>query len=121
MSATRRAPSEKDASFPNLGLRSNAIIDPSVILIIPGLGKSKLNLRFLELRVTGSLSVPDAGDLDTAIPIIIKNMDCRLGANKVNFPRAARDKLAVCGEIARVNMRDFDVFFENFHSISIGR
>jgi hypothetical protein len=30
------------------------------------------------------------------------------------------NKLAVCGEITGIDLRDFDIFFENFHPVSTG-
>jgi hypothetical protein len=60
--------------------------------------------------------VPDAGDFDVAIPIIIENVNHCFGTNDINLSCAARDELAVGCEIAWIDLGDFYVFFENFHS-----
>jgi hypothetical protein len=78
------------------------------------------NIRFLELRVAGSLRVPDASDFYTFVPVVVENMYHRFGTDYVDLSCATRDKLAVRRERARVDLRDFDVFFENFHSDSTG-
>jgi hypothetical protein len=60
--------------------------------------------------------VPDASDLDALIPVVVEDVHHRFGADNVNLAGRAPDKLAVRREVAWVNLRDFDVFFENFHS-----
>ena len=78
------------------------------------------HLWFLELGVSGALCVPDASDFDAFVPVVVEDMNHRLSTDDVYFPCATRDKLAVRRERARVDLRDFDVFFENFHSVSTG-
>jgi hypothetical protein len=78
------------------------------------------HLRFLELGIAGALCVPDASDFDTFVPVVVENMDHRLSTDDIYLPCATRDKFAVCGKIAWVDLRDFDVFFEDFHAVLAG-
>jgi hypothetical protein len=61
--------------------------------------------------------VPNASDFDSFIPVVVEDVHHRLGPDEVDFSRGSGDKLAVCGEIARIDFRDLDIFFENFHSV----
>ena len=65
--------------------------------------------------------MPDASDLYAAVVVVVEDVYHRFGPDEVDFSRGSGDKLAICGEIAWVDLGAFYVFFENFHSTSRGR
>ena len=64
--------------------------------------------------------MPNAGNFYAEIPVVVENLDHCFGTDEIDFSCGSGNKLAICSEIAGVNLRDFDVFFENFHSVSTG-
>ena len=78
------------------------------------------NFGFLKLGVACALRVPDASDLDTAVVVVVEDVDHRFGAYNIDLSCATRDEFAIRREVAGVDLGDFDIFFENFHSVSTG-
>ena len=64
--------------------------------------------------------MPDASNFDAFVPVVVEDVHHGFGLDDVDLPRSTRDKFAVGSKVAGIDFRDFDVFFENFHSVSTG-
>lgn len=60
--------------------------------------------------------MPDASNFDAFVPVVVEDVNHCFGLDDVDLPRTTRDKFTIGSEVAGIDFRDFDVFFENFHS-----
>ena len=61
--------------------------------------------------------MPDASDLYAAVVVVVEDVYHRFGSDNVYLACDTGDKFAIRREVAWVDLGDFDVFFENFHSL----
>jgi len=69
----------------------------------------------LEPRVACALCVPDSQDFNAPVPVMVEDSSGAVLADEVNFSICASNEFAVVCQVAGVDLRQVDVFFQNQH------